>query len=208
MKASRFSLASLLIFVALCVVLAAWFWERDRSRTLNAELNQLKTHLGPDYFIHRYHPDLDRSQMTVDPLDDVNEDSRKLYQALLYQPEAWYSGLIQYLAIDRIRTNVEPLITMQVWWKGELVDDNGLAYSVYLADRQRQQDSFVRSAYIVTDKSHRLIAWQGTDIDGPKILSIELIGDSFPATIKFVEGSRHNGDASHESRVITKTSLK
>lgn len=181
--------------------------ERRRASALQTEVERLKSHLGPDFFQRLYNINPDKSGLPVDPLQSVDKDTRELFQALSLQSAAWSTGLVQYLALDRVRLDVEPTITMRVWWKGELADEDGNHYFVYLADRERNFATPFASAYIVTDLNHQLVSWHGTDIDGPKVLSTELVGQVFPATLKYVEGSRHNGDAGHFSRVLTRTKL-
>lgn len=194
--------------LSLLAVAFGWWSERNRAGELQLEIDRLNQHLGPDYFAHMYHVDPERSAMLTDPLDSVDKQTKELYQSLLRQSDAWTTGLVQYLGLDRVRGDLDPMITRQVWWRGELSDDDGKRFYVYLADRERQFATLYASAFIVTDAENNLVAWHGTDIDGPKVLSIEMTGETFPAKIKYIEGSRQNGDAGHFTGVITKTSLK
>lgn len=166
----------LFVFVGFVAMTIGWLRERATSNELRAEVQRLKNHLGPDYFWQMYHADPDRSAFANDPLDSVNTQTKELFHALLQQPEVWKNGLVYYLGLERVRETLDPEITMQVWWRGESADSDGNRHYVYLADRERSSHSPFASAFIVTDMKHQVIAWQGTDIDGPKVSHIELLG--------------------------------
>ncbi len=209
----KFSTSNVLLaFLAIGLGLA-WFVEHRKADELQARLDRLQSHLGPDYFAYAYHPNPDLSMLPSDPLGAVDSQTNDLYKALVTQPLAWNNGLNQYLGIDRIRGNLEPEITMTVWWHGEVKDSEGNTFLVYLADRQRSQPKSADrlhgsfSAYIVTDLKNILVHWNGCEIDSSLVTEIELLSDTFPAGLKYREQSRHNGDSSLEYRELTKSGI-
>lgn len=209
----KFSIYHLLFAFILIGLGLAWFFEHRRTVELQAEVDRLKSHLGPDYFAYAYHPNPDLSTLPHDPLAKVDKKTSTLYKALITQPEAWSNGLNQYLGIDRIRDTLEPEVTMKVWWRGELKDAAGKRFFVYLADRKRSQAKSANrvhgyfSAYIVTDANNSLVHWNGCDIDSSLVNEIEFSGDTFPGALKYREQSRHNGDTSIEVRQLTKSGI-
>ncbi len=210
----KFSISDLLFAFLLVGVGVGWFVEHRRAVELQTEIDRLETHFGPDYFAYRYHPNPDRSMFAKDPLAEVDRKTRTLFKALVTQPTAWSNGLNQYLGLDRIREDLDPELTMTVWWHDEVKDAEGDRFFVYLADRERGPNtksadrlhsSF--SAYIVTDAKNTLVHWNGCEIDRLLVTEIELSGDTFPAGLKYREQSRHNGDSSMEVRQLTKSGI-
>lgn len=191
-----------------------WFVEHRRGVDLQTEVVRLENHLGPDYFAYWYHPNPDQSRFARDPLSEVDRITGTLFKALATQPTAWSNGLNQYLGLDRIRGELDPKLTMTVWWHDEVKDAEGNRFFVYLADRERGSNaksadrlhsSF--SAYIVTDAKNALLHWNGCEIDKLLVTEIKLTGDTFPARLKYREQSRHNGDSSIEVRYLTKSGI-
>ena len=209
----KFSIANLLFAILSVALGIAWFCEHRRAGEFQAEIVQLNSHLGPDYFAYAYHPNPDLSMFPIDPFTEVDSHTSNLFKALVIQSDAWRSGLNQYLGIDRIRSNLEPKITMTVWWHGEIMDTDGNKCLVYLADRERSHPKSADrlhgafSAYIVTDSNNTLIHWSGSDIDKSLVTEIEFAGETFPAGLKYREQSRHNGDSSIEFRKLTVRNL-
>jgi hypothetical protein len=204
----------IVLFACLFIGLVfAWFCEHRRVGELQSEIEQLNFRLEPEYFAYAYHPNPDRSMFPNDPLSEADSQTGTLYKALVTQPDAWSTGLIQYLGIDRIRNSLEPDITMTVWWHGEIKDSEGNTFFAYLADRERTHaksadrlhDSF--SAYVVTDSSRTLTHWSGSKIDKSLVTDFELVDATFPAGVTFREESRHNGDSSIERRTLTKSGI-
>ncbi|WP_144969654.1 LapA family protein [Bremerella volcania] len=210
----KFSLSNVLFAFLLVGFGIGWLVERRRAVELQNEIDRLETHLKPDSFAYRYHPNPERSCFAIDPLAEVDRKTGNLFKALATQPAAWSNGLNQYLGLDRIREDLDPKLTMTVWWHGEVKDAEGNRFFVYLADREREPNtkclhrlhsSF--SAYIVTDDKNTLLHWNGCEIDRLLVTEIELVGDTFPAGLKYREQSRHNGDSSIEVRHLTKSGI-
>ncbi len=211
--AMKLSIANILFAICSVAIAIAWFCEHRRAGALQAEIVQLNSHWGPDYFAYAYHPNPDLSMFPNDPLTAVDSNTSNLFKALVMQSDAWSGGLNQYLGIDRIRSNLKPKITMTVWWHGEVMDADGNKCLVYLADRERSQaKSAARlhgafSAYIVTDVNNSLLHWSGSDIDKSLVTEIEFSGETFPAELKYREESRHNSDSSIEVRKLSKSGI-
>ena len=182
----KFSIFKMLFSVILIGFGLGWFIEHRRARELQTEVDRLNVHLGPDYFVYRYHPNPDLNGFETDPLAEIDSPTCDLYKALIMQPEAWNSGLNQYLGIDRIRTDLEPKITMTVWWHSEVMDAEGNRFFVYLADRERgpntksaQRLHFSFSAYIVNDVRNTLVHWDAGGIYSLLVSQDELSGSRF-----------------------------
>lgn len=210
----KFSISNVLLAVLLVALGLGWFIEHRRAGELQTEIDRLNSHLGPDYFVYRYHPIPDLSGFSKDPLAGVDSETRDLYKALVMQPEAWSSGLNQYLGIDRIRTEVEPKVTMTVWWRGSVKDAEGKNFFVHLADRARGPNTksadrlhHYFSAYIVTDDTNKLLHWNACEIDRMLVTEVELSRDTFPAELKYRQQSRFNGDSGIEYRNLTKSGI-
>ncbi len=54
-----------------------------------------------------------------DPLAEVGRKTGNLFKALATQPTAWSNGLSQYLGLGQIRGDLDPKLTMTVWWHDE-----------------------------------------------------------------------------------------
>lgn len=210
----KFSTSKLLFAVFLVALGFGWLVEHRRAVELEIEVDRLKNHLGPDSFAYRYHPNPELSNFAKDALADVDATTSELYRALASQPAAWSNGLNQYLGLDRIREDLDPQITMTVWWHGEVKDAEGNRFFVYLADRKRPPETRTLrrlhasySAYIVTDAKNTLVHWNGCEIDRLLVTEVALSGETFPAGLRYREQSRLNGDSSMEVRYLTKTGI-